>query len=66
MIHAYKVVLRYPVYAVGAFCDGGECTVTVRAFSAEDALTIVRTRLKAHHADPNNIENIYCEEDKNT
>jgi hypothetical protein len=59
MIHVYKVLLRCHVWSV---CDAGDRTVTVRAYSAEDALTIVRVRLKAQGFGNDSIENIYCEE----
>lgn len=57
-MHTYRVKLSMVIWQL---TDQNAC-ITVKAFSAEDALTIVRTRLAYNNWRLELIQDVYCEE----
>jgi len=63
-MHTYRVKLTVPIYGLGAWSEEGYgYFLDIRAFSAEDALVIIRTKLRYRNYQESCIEDISCLEE---
>jgi hypothetical protein len=61
LLHNYRITLAYHVYGITGAEGPWSPTVTIQAYSAEDALTILRLKLKSRGYDPDfMIQDMEC------
>jgi len=63
-MHTYRVKLTVSIYGISAWSEEGHgYFLDIRAFSAEDAMVIIRTKLRYWNYEDRCIEDISCLEE---